>query len=108
MRAVLWIFTLALVAFGIHLASFALIPATRGPTVRVSHAVLGFAGNALGDNYLTDSNPAAEYPRNSLHATEAGQTILIAFWSLVYLLGFGLVYSVVAGIRRSRSPGDLP
>ena len=63
MRAVLWIFILALVAFGIHFASFAVIPATRGPTVRVSHAVLGAAGNVMGDNYLTSSNPETEYPR---------------------------------------------
>lgn len=48
MRAILWIFALAFVAFALHLTSFVLIPSTRGPTVRVSHAVLGIAEKALG------------------------------------------------------------
>jgi hypothetical protein len=103
MRAILWIFALAFIAFAIHLASFALIPPTRGPTVRASHAVLGIAGKVLGENYVTEYNPEREYPRGSLHANESGQKILITFWSLVYLLVFSLVYSVVAWIRRSRS-----
>ena len=63
MRAILSIFVMALIAFGIHLAAFALIPAARGPTVRVSHAVLGIAGNALGDNYLW-----RPIPRESIRA----------------------------------------
>jgi hypothetical protein len=106
MRAILRIFAMAVIAFGIHLASFALIPPTRGPTVRASHAVLGIATKALGENYLTESNPEGEYPRGSLHANGPGQKILIAFWSLVYLLVFSLVYSVFAWIRRSRAPRE--
>jgi hypothetical protein len=97
---------MAVVAFSIHLASFALIPSTRGPSVRVSHAVLGITGKVLGDNYLTNYNPAGEYPRGSLHANEAGQTILLVFWLLVYLLVFSLVYFVFARIRRSRVPRE--
>lgn len=103
MRAALWIVALALVAFCIHLASFALIPPTRGPSVRVSHAVLGIAEKVVGEKYLTDYNPEGEYPRGSLHANEPGQTILIVFWSLVYLLVFSLVYFVFARIGRSRN-----
>ena len=99
---------MALIAFGIHLASFALIPPTRGPTVRVSHAVLGIAGNALGENYLTESNPEAEYPRGSLHANEVGQSILIIFWSLAYILVFSLLYFVFAKVGRSRAPRVSP
>ena len=103
MKAILWIFALAFIAFAIHLASFALIPPTRGPTVRVSHAVLGIAEKVMGENYLTDSNPEGEYPRGSLHANGTGQTILIAFWSLVYLLIFSFIYSIFAWIGRSRA-----
>lgn len=103
MRAALWIFALALVAFSIHLASFALIPPTRGPSVRVSHAVLGIAEKALGEDYLTDYDPQGEYPRGSLHANLPGQKILIVFWSLVYLLVFAFVYFVFARIGRSRN-----
>ena len=102
MRAILWIFVWALVAFGIHFASFALIPSTRGPTVRASHAVLRVAEKVLGDQYVTESNPAGEYPGNSLHASESGQTILIAFWLLVYLLVFSVVRFVFALVGRSR------
>lgn len=87
---------MAFIAFGIHLASFALIPPTRGPTVRVSHAVLGTTGKVLGENYLTDYNPEGEYPRGSLHANGPGQTILIVFWSLAYLLVFSLGYFAFA------------
>ena len=101
MRAIVWIFILSFVAFSLHFASFAFIPATRGLTVRVSHALLAVAGNAMGDNYLTETNPEPEYPGGSLHATEEGQTILIVFWSLVYLIGFSLIYLVVARIRRA-------
>ena len=97
---------MAFIAFSIHLASFALIPSTRGPSVRVSHAVLGIAGKALAANYLTDYNPTGEYPRGSLHANEAGQTILIVFWSLVYILVFSLLYFAFARIRRSRVPRE--
>jgi hypothetical protein len=103
MRAILWIFALAFVAFGIHLASFALIPPTRGPTVRVSHAVLGVATKALRADYVTEDNSEREYPQGSLHANWPGQRILIVFWSLVYLLIFSLVYSIVAWIKRSRA-----
>lgn len=106
MRAILRIFLMALIAFSIHLASFALIPPTRGPTVRVSHAVLGIVGNVLGDNYLTEHNPEGEYPRGSLHANEVGQSILIIFWSLVYLLVFSLLYFGFARIGRSRVRTD--
>lgn len=106
MKAILWIFALAFVAFSIHLASFALIPPTRGPSVRVSHAVLGVAEKVLGEVYLTEYNPQGEYPRGSLHANAPGQKILIVFWSLVYLLVFSLVYFVVAGIGRSRVPHE--
>jgi hypothetical protein len=106
MRAILSIFVMALIAFGIHFAAFALIPAARGPTVRVSHAVLGIAGNALGDNYLTESNPEAEYPRGSLHANEVGQSILIIFWSLAHILVFSLLYFVFAKVGRSRAPRE--
>ena len=108
MRATLWIFALALVAFSIHLASFALIPPTRGPSVRVSHAVLGIAEKVLGEDYLTDYNPEGEYPRGSLHANWPGQKILIVFWSLVYLLVFSLVYFVFARIGRSRVRQSFP
>jgi hypothetical protein len=104
MRAILWIVALALVAFAIHLASFALIPPTRGPSVRVSHEVLRIAEKVLGEQYLTDYNPAGEYPRGSLHANGPGQTVLMAFWSLVYLIVFSLVYSVFARTGRSRAP----
>ena len=106
MKAILWIFALALVALVIHLASFALIPSTRGPTVRVSHAVLGIAEKVTGEHYLTEYNTEREYPRGSLHANWPGQEVLIAFWSLVYLLIFSLVYSVVAWIGRSRAPHE--
>ena len=99
MRAILRIFTMAFIAFSIHFASFALIPPTRGPTVRVSHTVLGTTGKVRGENYLTDYNSEGEYPRGSLHATGPGQTILIAFWSLVYLLVFSLGHFVVAFVR---------
>lgn len=101
MRAILWIFGCAAVAFAIHLASFALIPPTRGPTVRVSHAVLHVAEKVLGEQYVTDYDSADEYPRGSLHANAPGQKILIGFWLLVYLLVFSLVYSVLAWTRRS-------
>lgn len=101
MRAILWIVGCAAVAFGIHLASFALIPPTRGPSVRVSHAVLHLAEKVLGEQYVTDDNPTDEYPRGSLHANGPGQQILIGFWLLVYLLVFSLVHSVLAWIRRS-------
>ena len=97
---------MALIAFSIHLASFALIPPTRGPTVRVSHAVLGVAGNVMGDHYLTEDNPVGEYPRGSLHANEVGQSILIIFWSLVYVIIFSLLYFVFARIGRSRVPRE--
>lgn len=97
---------MAVIAFGIHLASFALIPPTRGPSVRVSNTVLGVAEKVMGQNYLTDSNPEGEYPRGSLHANGPGQTILIVFWLLVYLLVFSLVYFVFARIRRSRVPHE--
>ena len=100
MRAILWIFALAFVAFAIHLASFALSPATRGPTVRVSHAVLGIAEKALGKDYLTEYNSEREYPRGSLHTNGPGQKLLIGFWSLVYLFVFSFVYSLFAWIRR--------
>jgi hypothetical protein len=103
MKAILWIFALALVAFGIHLASFALIPPTRGPTDRVSHAVLDIAEKVTGEHYLTDYNAEKEYPQGSLHANWPGQKVLIGFWALVYLLVFSLLYSVVAWIRRSRT-----
>ena len=106
MRAILWIFAMASIAFSIHLASFALIPPTRGPTVRISHAVLGIAERVLGENYLTEYNPEGEYPRGSLHANQAGQTILFVFWLLVYLLLFSLVYFIFARIRRSRVPHE--
>ena len=104
MRATLWIFGCAVVAFGIHLASFALIPPTRGPTVRASHAVLHLAENVLGQQYVTDYNSEEEYPRGSLHANGPGQKILMGFWLLVYLLVFFIVHSVLARIRRSRAP----
>jgi hypothetical protein len=103
MRAMLWIVGLALVAFSIHLASFVLIPPTRGPTVRVSHAVLGIAEKVLGEKYVTDYNPEGEYPRGSLHANWPGQKILIVFWSLTYLLFFSLVYFVFARMGRRGS-----
>jgi hypothetical protein len=106
MRAILCIFAMAFIAFGIHFASFALIPPARGPTVRVSHAVLGIAEKVSGENYLTDYNPEGEYPRGSLHATWPGQTILLVFWLLVYLLVFSLVYCVFTRIRRSRVPHE--
>jgi hypothetical protein len=99
MRAIFRIFAMAFIAFSIHLASFALIPPTRGPSVRVSHAVLGITGKVLGENYLTDYNPEGEYPRGSLHATGPGQTILIVFWSLVYVLVFSLGHFVFAFVR---------
>ncbi len=101
MRAILWIFTWSIIAFSVHLASFALIPPTRGPTVRVSHAVLHLAEKMLTENYLTDYNTEGEYPRGSLHANWAGQKLLIAFWFLAYLLVFSLAYCVVAMIKRS-------
>jgi hypothetical protein len=101
MKAIIWIFALALIAFAIHLASFALIPSSRGPSDRVSHAVLGIAEKVTGEHYLTEYNTEREYPQGSLHATWPGQEILIAFWSLVYLFVFSLVYSVFAWIRRS-------
>jgi hypothetical protein len=101
MRAILWVFTWSFVTFSIHLASFALIPATRGPTVRVSHAVLHFAEKVLMQDYLTDYHPEGEYPRGSLHANGPGQRLLIVFWFLAYLLAFSLAYSVVARIKRS-------
>ena len=63
MRAILSIFVMALIAFGIHFAAFALIPAARGPTVRVSHAVLGIAGNVLV--IIISPNPI---PRESILA----------------------------------------
>lgn len=94
---------MALVAFSIHLASFALIPSTRGPSVRVSHAVLRTAEKVLGEDYLTDYSPEGEYPRGSLHANPVGQKILVVFWSLVYVLVFSLVYFVLAGTRRPRA-----
>ena len=94
MRAILWIVALAFVAFSIHLISFALIPSTRGPSVRLSHSVLGIAEKALGENFITDSSPDGEYPRGSLHANEPGQGILLVFWSLVYLLLFSFLYFV--------------
>jgi hypothetical protein len=100
MKAILWIFGCATVAFAIHLASFALIPPTRGPSVRISHGVLHLAEKVLGEQYVTDYNAAEEYPRGSLHANGPGQKILIGFWLLVYLLVFSLVYSVLARIRR--------
>jgi hypothetical protein len=103
MRAILWIFALAFVAFTVHLTSFALIPPTRGPTVRASHAVLGIAEKILGENYVTEDNPESEYPRGSLYATWPGQRILIVFWSLAYLFVFSLVYSIFAWIKRSRA-----
>jgi len=103
MKAILWILFWASIAFGIHFASFALIPPTRGPTVRVSHDVLGIAEKILGENYVTEDNPESEYPRGSLHATWPGQRILIVFWSLVYLFVFSLVYSVFIWIKRSRA-----
>ena len=103
MRATLWIFALTLAAFSIHFVSFALIPPTRGPSVRVSHAVLGVAEKVLGEDYLTEYNPEGEYPRGSLHANGPGQKILVVFWSLVYLVVFSLVYFVLAGIRRLRA-----
>jgi hypothetical protein len=104
MRAILWIFTLAFIAFSIHLASFALIPSTRGPSVRASHAVLRIAEKVTGEPYVTDTNPDGEYPRGSLHASEPGQRLLLVFWSLAYLIFFSLVYFVFARIRRSRVP----
>jgi len=97
---------MALIAFAIHFASFALIPPTRGPTVRASHAVLGVAEKILGNNYLTERNPESEYPRGSLHATEPGQTILIGFWSLLYLLGFSLLYFLFARKGRRQVPRE--
>ena len=103
MRAILWIFALAFIAFGIHLASFVLIPSSRGPTDRVSHAILGIAEKVTGEHYLTEYNTEREYPRGSMHANWPGQKILIAFWSLVYLLIFSLVYSIFAWIKRSRA-----
>jgi hypothetical protein len=106
MRAILSIFVMASIAFGIHFAAFALIPPARGPTVRISHAVLVLAGNAMGDNYLTESNPEGEYPRGSLHANEVGQSILIIFWSLAYILVFSLLYFVFAKVGRSRAPRE--
>ncbi len=106
MRAILWIFALAFVAFSIHLASFALIPPTRGPSVRASHAVLRIAEKVLGEEYVTEYNPEGEYPRGSLHANAPGQKILVVFWSLVYLLVFSLVYVVFAKTRRSRVPHE--
>lgn len=102
MKAILWIVACAVVAFAIHLASFTLIPPTRGPTVRASHAVLHIAEKVLGEQYVTDYNAAEEYPRGSLHANGPGQKILIGFWSLVYLLVFSLAYFVLARIRRFR------
>lgn len=102
MRAILRIFVMAVAAFSIHLASFALVPPTRGPTVRASHAVLGMAEKVLGENYLTESNPEGEYPQGSLHANGPGQTILIVFWSLVYLLAFSFLYFVFAFVRTRR------
>lgn len=104
MRAILWICALAFIAFSIHLVSFALIPPTRGPSVRVSHAVLRIAEKVLAEDYITEHNPEAEYPRGSLHANGPGQRILIVFWSLVYLLAFSLVYFVLARLGRSRMP----
>lgn len=104
MRAILWIVGLAFVGFAIHLASFALIPPTRGPSVRVSHEVLRIAEKVLGEQYLTEFNPEGEYPRGSLHANGPGQTILVVFWSLLYLIVFSLVYCVFARKGRSRAP----
>jgi hypothetical protein len=94
MRALLWIVALAFVAFSIHLASFVLIPPTRGPSVRVSHAVLRVAEKVLGENFITASSPDGEYPQGSLHANEPGQGLLLVFWSLVYLLLFSFLYFV--------------
>ena len=108
MRATLWILGCAVVAFGIHLASFALIPPTRGPTVRASHAVLHVAEKVTGEQYVTDYDAAEEYPRGSLHANGPGQKILIGFWSLVYLLVFSLVCFVFARIRRPRVSHGSP
>jgi hypothetical protein len=106
MRAILWIFALTFVAFSVHLASFALIPSTRGPTVRVSHVALHIAEKVLAKDYLTDYSPEAEYPPGSLHANPPGQKILIVFWLLVYLLVFSFVYFVFARIGRSRVPHE--
>jgi|ERR1043166_203670 hypothetical protein len=107
MRAILWIFTWSLIAFSIHLGSFVLIPPTRGPTVRASHAALHVAEKVLHESYVTDYNPAGEYPRGSLHANWAGQKVLIVFWLLAYLLVSSLIYSVVAGVRSARGPREL-
>jgi hypothetical protein len=104
MKAILWICGCAFVALAVHFASFALIPPTRGPTFRVSHAVLGVAEKALGEKYLTETSPDREYPRGSLHANGPGQKILITFWSLTYLLVFSIVYSLFAWMGRSRGP----
>ena len=108
MRAILRIFAMALIAFGIHLASFALIPSTRGPSVRVSHAVLGVAGNVVAE-IITSRNttPQGEYPRGSLHANAPrDKAVLIVFWSLVYVIIFSLLYFVFARIGRSRVPRE--
>ncbi len=102
-RAILLILAWAIFLFGIHFATFALIPATRGPTVRVSNAVLHVAENALGQNFLTESNPVVEYPSGSLHANADGQKILILFWLVAYLLVVALVYVVIAWLGRSRA-----
>lgn len=108
MKAVCWIFTWSFIAFSVHLASFALIPPTRGPTVRASHAALHVAEKLLTETYLTDYNPEGEYPRGSLHANWAGQKLLIASWFLAYLLVFSFVYFVVAMIGHSRKSRELP
>jgi hypothetical protein len=108
MKATLWILGCAAVAFAIHLASFALIPPTRGPTVRASHAALHLAEKILGQQYVTEDSAAEEYPRGSLHANGPGQKILIVFWSLVYLLFFSLVHFVFARVRRSRVSRGSP
>lgn len=105
-RAIFLICAWALFAFGIHFASFALIPPTRGPSVRVSHAVLRVAEKVLGENYLTDYNVQGEYPSGSLHASAQGQEILLAFWLLVYLTIVTLVYIVFAWMGRSRAPHE--
>lgn len=108
MRAILWICGCAALAFAIHFASFALIPPTRGPTVRASHAVLHIAENVLGEQYVTDYDAAEEYPRGSLHANASGQRVLVGFWSLVYLFVFSLVYFVLARIRRAGGLHEAP
>src|SRR6185312_12295824 len=101
-RAIFLIVAWTIFAFGIHFATFALIPASRGPTVRVSHEVLRVAGDVLGASYLTESNPVVEYPAGSMHANADGQKILILFWLVAYLLVITIIYSVAVLIGRSR------